>query len=113
MSCISLSIVRHCVESSSSFIDRSVLLESSSFWRRLLAMILLCLMQMGGADREEAKACDTAVGQKTYKGQELSPVSFDCVPIERYDFVDYKCIQEKRILGQGRQTLDGVRYAFL
>lgn len=40
-------------------------------------------------------------------------MSFDCVSIERYDFVDYKCIQEKRILGQGRQTVDGIRYALL
>lgn len=53
------------------------------------------------------------MGQKTHKGQELSPVSFDCVSIERYDFVDYECIQKKRILGQSRQTVDGVRYALL
>lgn len=56
MSCISLSIVRHCVASSSSFMDRSVLLESSSFWCRLLVMTLLFFMEMGGADRKEAKA---------------------------------------------------------
>lgn len=40
-------------------------------------------------------------------------MSFDCVAVERYDFVDYECIQEKRILGQCRQAVDGVRYALL
>lgn len=48
------------------------------------------------------------MGQKTHKSQELSPVSFNCVAVERYDFVDYKGVQKKRVLGQGRQTVDGV-----
>lgn len=48
------------------------------------------------------------MGHKTHKGQELSPVSFDCVAIERYDFVDYKCVQKKRILCQGRHAVDSV-----
>ena len=62
-----------------------------------------------GGPKSEA----TAVGHETHKGQELSPVSFDCVAVERYDFVDYECIQKKRILGQGRKAVDGVRYALL
>lgn len=108
MSWMSLSIVRHCVDSSSSFMDRSVLLDSSSFWRLLLAMIPLCFLETSGMNRKEAKARDTFMGHKTHKGQELSPVSFDCVAIERYDFVDYKCIQKKRILCQGRHAVNSV-----
>lgn len=67
----------------------------------------------GGAGRKEARAQDTAVEQDTHKGQELSPVSLDCVAVERYDFVYYECVQEKRILGQSRQAVDGFCYALL
>lgn len=109
MSCMSLSIVRHCVDSSSSFMERSVLLDSSSFWGWLLAIVPLCALWrwgvwIGGRPKPYRHLWDN----NTHKSQELSPVSFNCVAVERYDFVDYECIQKKRILSQSRETVDSV-----
>lgn len=76
MSCISLRIVRQCVESSSSFMDRSVLLDSSSFWHRLLVMAALCFSRMNGAGREEAKALGQICGTKDSQETGAEPGAF-------------------------------------
>lgn len=101
---MSLRMVRQCVASSSSLMDISVPVESSSFW--------WVGHEVGQFKIPVRLGEESSTKVSTDHGQELGPVRLDSIPVEGNHLVDDEGVHEQWVLGQGLEAVDGLGDAF-